>query len=94
MVKPSFSFPPSTIPPHNSFSIMSPYFSTPYNEDLPFVKNSNFIVNNINRNIVFKVKSSIFSNNPVLVDVTTNPIVTLRAKVNLLVHYILCILSF
>ncbi|GKV02211.1 hypothetical protein SLEP1_g14670 [Rubroshorea leprosula] len=82
-------FPPSANPlPINIAPIISPHFCASYPVDLSILRkvktmrDGDFVVTDINGNIMFKVKGSDFSlhNNRALLDAAGNPIVTLRQK--------------
>ncbi|GLT45532.1 hypothetical protein SLA2020_193570 [Shorea laevis] len=83
------SFPPSANPLPINAPIISPHFCASNPVDLSIVRkvktmrDGDFVVTDINGNIMFKVKGSAFSihNNRVLLDAAGNPIVTLRQKI-------------
>lgn len=77
-------------PPLPSYPIISPQFCAPYPVDLSIarlvksMKDGEFVVANMDGNILFKVKGSSFFSmhqSRVLVDVAGSPIVTLREKI-------------
>ncbi|XVF37452.1 hypothetical protein REPUB_Repub20aG0013100 [Reevesia pubescens] len=86
--------PSSSTPLANPVSIISPHFCAPYPVDLAIVRkvftitNGNFVVTDINGNIVFKVKGAFLTtrNRRVLLDAAGHPIVTLRKKVLMSAH--------
>ncbi|KAK9290472.1 hypothetical protein L1049_008642 [Liquidambar formosana] len=69
--------------------VISPHFCAPYPVDLAIVRkvltitDGNFVVTDVNGNVLFKVKGPVFSmhDRKVLLDVSGNPIVTLRQKI-------------
>lgn len=79
----------SSQPLANPFSIISSHFCAPYPIDLAIIRNvltisdGNFVVTDINGNIVFKVKGAFLSvhDRRVLLDGAGNPIVTFKQKV-------------
>jgi len=80
----------STLPmPVLPTTIFGPQYFAPYPLDLAVVKkvisisDGNFVVMDVNGNIVFKVKGSLLTlrDRRVLVDAADNPITTLRRKV-------------
>ncbi|GLT49930.1 hypothetical protein SLA2020_234530 [Shorea laevis] len=81
-------FPPSANPLPINAPIISPHFCASYPVDLSIVRNvktirdGDFVVTDVNGNIIFKVKGYAFSchSNRVLLDAAGNPIVTLRQK--------------
>ncbi|AES79757.1 putative tubby-like domain-containing protein [Medicago truncatula] len=84
--QPSASAPPMPVLPT---TIFGPQYCAPYPLDLAVVKkviaisDGNFVVTDVNGNIVFKVKVSLltFRDRRVLVDAADNPITTLRRKI-------------
>ncbi|WVZ07195.1 hypothetical protein V8G54_020541 [Vigna mungo] len=70
-------------------TVIGPQFCAPYPMDLAVVKkvmtiaDGNFVVTDVNGNLVFKVKGSIMSlhDRRVLLDAAGHPLVTLRRKV-------------
>ncbi|XVE80803.1 hypothetical protein DITRI_Ditri15bG0009600 [Diplodiscus trichospermus] len=80
--------PSSSTPLAIPVSIISPHFCAPYPIDLAIVRkvltitDGDFVVTDINGNIVFKVKGAFLSihGRPVLLDAAGNPIVTLKRK--------------
>ncbi|GLU14965.1 hypothetical protein SLE2022_314990 [Rubroshorea leprosula] len=78
-------FPPSANPLPITAPIISPQFCASYPVDLSIARNvktirdADFVVIDINGNIIFKVKGSAYSNR-VLLDAVGNPIVTLKQK--------------
>ncbi|XVF65894.1 hypothetical protein PTKIN_Ptkin09bG0287500 [Pterospermum kingtungense] len=80
--------PSSSTPLANPVSIISPHFCAPYPIDLAIIRkvltitDGNFVVTDINGNIVFKVKGAFLTirDRRVLVDAAGNPIVTLKKK--------------
>ncbi|KAK7340005.1 hypothetical protein VNO77_20696 [Canavalia gladiata] len=82
---PSASVPMPAVP----VAVIGPQYCAPYPLDLAVVKkvmsisDGNFIVTDVNGNVVFKVKGSLLSlrDRRVLIDATGNPIVTLRRKI-------------
>ena len=80
------AYPSSSTPLANPVSIVSPHFCAPYPVDLAVVltkTDGNFVVTDINGNIVFKVKGAFLTirDRRVLLDATGKPIVTLKQKV-------------
>ncbi|KAJ7950075.1 LURP-one-like protein [Quillaja saponaria] len=76
-------------PVANPIPVISPQFCAPYPVDLAIVKkvltlsDGNFVVTDVNGNIIFKVKGILFTfvhRRRVLIDAAGNPIVTLRQK--------------
>ncbi|XWS09471.1 hypothetical protein CRYUN_Cryun40dG0087400 [Craigia yunnanensis] len=82
------AYPSSSTPLANPLSIISPHFCAPYPVDLAIVRkvlaitDGNFVVTDIDGNIVFKVKGAFLTihDRRVLVDAAGNPIVTLKQK--------------
>ncbi|XWS09473.1 hypothetical protein CRYUN_Cryun40dG0087600 [Craigia yunnanensis] len=82
------AYPSSSTPLANPVSIVSPHFCAPYPVDLAIVRkvltitDGNFVVTDINGNIVFKVKGAFLTihDRRVLLDAAGNPIVTLKQK--------------
>lgn len=81
---PSASAPMPAVPS----AVIGPQFCAPYPVDLAVVKkvmtiSDNFVVTDVNGNIVFKVKGSLATlrDRRVLLDAAGNPLVTLRRKV-------------
>ncbi|XVF37481.1 hypothetical protein REPUB_Repub20aG0011900 [Reevesia pubescens] len=80
--------PRSSTPLANPVSIISPHFCAPYPVDLAIVRkvltitDGNFVVTDINGNIVFKVKGAFLTirDRRVLLDAAGHPIVTLKRK--------------
>ncbi|GMI89925.1 hypothetical protein like AT5G01750 [Hibiscus trionum] len=72
----------------NPVSIIGPHFCAPHHVDLPIIRNvvsmteGNFVVVDINDNILFKVKEKFPSlhHRRILLDGAGNPIVTLKRK--------------
>ncbi|PIN01901.1 hypothetical protein CDL12_25586 [Handroanthus impetiginosus] len=67
-------------------SIVSPRFCAPYPVDVAIVRkvlSGDFVVNDVNGNLLFKVKGSLLSlhGRRVILDVAGRPIVTLRRKI-------------
>jgi len=82
--QPSASTPMPPLPT----TIIGPQYCAPYPVELAVVKKvmtiaDNLTVTDVNGNIVFKVKGSVFTirDHRVLVDAAGNPIITLRRKV-------------
>ncbi|XP_027352221.1 protein LURP-one-related 10-like [Abrus precatorius] len=81
-------FPSAPMQPHPA-AVIGPQFCAPYPVDLAVVKkvmtisDGNFVVTDINGNVVFKVKGSLLTlrDRRVLIDAAGNPIVTLRRKI-------------
>ncbi|KAI9154611.1 hypothetical protein LWI28_028826 [Acer negundo] len=81
-------FPAYPPPPPNPASIVSPQYCAPYPVDLAIVRkvmtitDGNFVVQDINGNILFKVKGALMSihDRHVLLDAAGKPLVTLRQK--------------
>ncbi|KAK2647481.1 hypothetical protein Ddye_014970 [Dipteronia dyeriana] len=81
------AYPPP--PPPNPVSIVGPQYCTPYPVDLAIVRkvmtitDGNFVVQDINGNILFKVKGALMSihDRHVLLDAAGKPLVTLRQKI-------------
>ncbi|KAF9595642.1 hypothetical protein IFM89_021213 [Coptis chinensis] len=79
---------PSYAPITNPISIVGQQFCAPYPVDLTIMRKvisiteGNFAVSDVNGNVIFKVKGSMFSlhDNRVLLDATGNPLLTLRQK--------------
>lgn len=73
-------------------TVIGPQYCAPYPVDLAVVKkvmtisDGNFVVTDVNGNVVFKVKGSLMTlrDRRVLVDAAGHPIVTLRRKVILI----------
>ncbi|XP_022733687.1 protein LURP-one-related 15-like [Durio zibethinus] len=82
------AYPGSNIPTANPVSVISPHFCVPYPIDLAIaskiltITDGNFVVTDINGNIIFKVKGTFLTINDrrVLLDAAGNPIVTLKQK--------------
>ncbi|XVF37504.1 hypothetical protein REPUB_Repub20aG0014500 [Reevesia pubescens] len=80
--------PSSSTPSAKPVSIISPHFCAPYPVDLAIVRkvltitDGNFVVTDINGNIVFKVKGAFLTirDRRVLLDAAGHPIVTLKQK--------------
>ncbi|OMP10852.1 hypothetical protein COLO4_04217 [Corchorus olitorius] len=78
----------SSAPMANPVSIIGPQFCAPYPVELAFVRkvltitDGNFVVTDINGNILFKVKGAFLTmhDRRVLIDAAGNPIVTLKQK--------------
>lgn len=86
----AYQVPPNTSAPlANPVSIISPHFCSPYPIDLAIVRkvlsitDGNFVVTDINGNIVFKVKGAFLTvhDRRTLLDAAGNPIVTFKKKV-------------
>ncbi|XP_057435347.1 protein LURP-one-related 10 [Lotus japonicus] len=83
--QPSASAPMPAVPT----TVFGPQYCAPYPVDLAIVKkvmtisDGNFVVTDINGNIVFKVKGSLLTlrDRRVLIDAAGNPIATLRRKI-------------
>ncbi|KAK3227447.1 hypothetical protein Dsin_007309 [Dipteronia sinensis] len=82
-------FPAYPPPPPNPVSIVGPQYCAPYPVDLAIVRkvmaitDGNFVVQDINGNILFKVKGAFMSihDRHVLLDAAGKPLVTLRQKI-------------
>ncbi|XP_024017895.1 protein LURP-one-related 15 [Morus notabilis] len=80
---------PSGPPTGNPIAVVGPQFCAPYPVDLIIAKKlmtlaeGSFTVSDVNGNIMFKVKGSVFSlhDRRLLVDAAGNPIVSLRQKI-------------
>ncbi|KAL5806785.1 hypothetical protein ACOSQ4_029518 [Xanthoceras sorbifolium] len=80
-------YPAATYPVNNS--IVGPQYCAPYPVDLAIVRkvmtitDGNFVVQDINGNILFKVKGSLMTihDRRVLLDAAGNPLLTLRQKI-------------
>ncbi|XP_010256975.1 PREDICTED: protein LURP-one-related 10 [Nelumbo nucifera] len=90
MAQPSFPPTGSSYPPlSNPVSVIGLQFCSPFLVDLTIVRkvmtitDGNFIVTDINGNIIFKVKGGLLSlrDRRVLVDAAGNPIVSLQQKI-------------
>ncbi|TKY65732.1 LURP-one-related 15 [Spatholobus suberectus] len=82
---PSASAPMPAVP----IAVIGPQYCAPYPVDLAVVKkvmaisDGNFVVTDVNGNVIFKVKGSLLTlrDRRVLIDAAGNPIVTLRRKI-------------
>lgn len=76
---------------HPAVAIVSPHFCSPQPVDLAIVRkvltitDGNFVVSDINGNVIFKVKGAhlSFRDHRILLDTAGYPIITLRKKVKL-----------
>ncbi|KAK0583898.1 hypothetical protein LWI29_004737 [Acer saccharum] len=83
------AYPPGPPPPPNPVSIVGPQYCAPYPVDLAIVRkvmtitDGNFVVQDINGNVLFKVKGALMSihDRHVLLDAAGKPLVTLRQKI-------------
>ncbi|KAK1563500.1 hypothetical protein Q3G72_032930 [Acer saccharum] len=83
------AYPPGPPPPPNPVSIIGPQYCAPYPVDLAIVRkvmtitDGNFVVQDINGNVLFKVKGALMSihDRHVLLDAAGKPLVTLRQKI-------------
>lgn len=74
---------------YDPVSVVSPHFCVPHPIDIAITKkvwdigHGNFVVNDVNGNLMFKVEGSFFSfdDRRVILDATGIPIVTLKKKV-------------
>ncbi|TXG58922.1 hypothetical protein EZV62_016751 [Acer yangbiense] len=81
-------FPAYPPPPPNPVSIVGPQYCAPYPVDLAIVRkvmtitDGNFVVQDINGNVLFKLKGALMSihDRHVLLDAAGKPLVTLRQK--------------
>lgn len=87
---PAQPYPSTSVPmPAVPTAVIGPQFCAPYPLDLAVVKkvmtlsDGNFVVTDVNGNVVFKVKGSLMTlrDRRILVDAAGNPLVTLRRKV-------------
>ncbi|KAG4925333.1 hypothetical protein JHK87_050873 [Glycine soja] len=90
---PAQPYPSTSVPmPAVPTAVIGPQFCAPYPLDLAVVKkvmtlsDGNFVVTDVNGNVVFKVKGSLMTlrDRRILVDAAGNPLVTLRRKGTLL----------
>ena len=87
---PAQPYPSTSVPmPAVPTAVIGPQFCAPYPLDLAVVKkvmtlsDGNFVVTDVNGNVVFKVKGSLMTlrDRRILVDAAGNPLVTLRRKI-------------
>ncbi|RDX86584.1 Protein LURP-one-related 15, partial [Mucuna pruriens] len=93
MAYPNYPYPPQPLPsapmPAVPAAVIGPQYCAPYPVDLAVVKkvmtisDGNFVVTDVNGNVVFKIKGSLLTlrDRRVLIDATGKPLVTLRAKI-------------
>ncbi|GMN40499.1 hypothetical protein TIFTF001_009718 [Ficus carica] len=85
---------PSGPPTGNPIAVVGPQFCAPYPVDLIMAKKlmtiaeGSFAVTDVNGNVMFKIKGSVFSlhDSRLLLDASGNPIVSLRQKAILTAH--------
>ncbi|KAF3448003.1 hypothetical protein FNV43_RR08711 [Rhamnella rubrinervis] len=85
----SYPAPPNYPPAANPIAVVNPQFCTPYPVDLVVVKKlmtlkeGSFAVTNVNGDVMFKIKGSVFSihDRRVLLDAADNPIISFQQKI-------------
>ncbi|KAF3447999.1 hypothetical protein FNV43_RR08707 [Rhamnella rubrinervis] len=85
----SYPAPPNYPPAANPIAVVNPQFCAPYPVDLVVVKKlmtlkeGSFAVTDVNGNVMFKIKGSVFSihDRRVLLDAADNPIVSFQQKI-------------
>ena len=87
----SYPAPPSYPPMANPIAVVNPQFCAPNPVDLVVVKKlmtlkeGSFAITDVNGNVMFKIKGSVFSihDRRVLLDAANNPIISFQQKVKI-----------